>query len=199
MNTGDTWPGHFEARREFERLAGRFRWGEIPRPATPARSLDAELAKLREAGLHHLAGLVQSSCRAEADPTPDGFLFDPGPVSVSVSGSRILGLTGDEAMAYVAVHASGDCGLHGGKWHDLEISDEHKPSVAIRNQVTLISGAGLIRSRFPVYRPTVDGPGAASAPRDTARRRNQGEWIEIVSLIGPGASKTLVYTSVCGG
>lgn len=202
------WSSHFSGPKRFAELHAARRWGRHSHPAPEAEALADELRRLREAGFRHVARIVEASVEVAKTGRPDAHLFDLGEVLVSSRGATILALASEEVDGLLARHVAGDAGEHGKGWHELEIgpdvlaaNDRHP--IAIQNKATLRSGRGLIRSRYRAYRPDVDDlrhPAANQAHRhrnEGVRRRNEDETFEVVTLLGPGGPKTLVYTSLC--
>lgn len=165
-------------------ILGAIRMGVVL--AKPADQVRDEIDRLRGMGLHATADTLAKDRQANTRPLPEGAKFDPG-FNTDILGSnrsmRTLEMHPDELRDLLVRHAQGDHGLHAGR---------------ASNAQAIESGRGLVRSRYEVWRAVIDSP----KHQDThiipaGRRRNQGEWIEFVSLLSPGGPPfTIVIASL---
>lgn len=134
-------------------------------------------------GLNASADMLAKDHQPSARPLPEGAKFDPGfhtDILGSSRSTRTLEMHPDELRDLLVRHAQGDHGLHVG---------------LASNAAAIASGRGLVRSRYEVWRAGIDSP-VHIDHIPMRRRRNQGEWVEFISLLSPdGPPFTIVIAS----
>lgn len=173
------------------------------RPADPeGNALADELRRLREARFLFVADLVERSTKTNMPAAGEG-MFPPGDVHAAVFGTTLLMVKPEEVEALLARHTSGDSGMFGDDWSKITPSDAQRISpatfgVAVANAVALASGSGIIRSRYSLFDPVRDRPKPEDSNEAVSRRRRcEGEWLEIATLLQPNRpTVTLVFTAV---
>lgn len=182
-------PGRPEHTRVVNAVLSAVRCNVV-RPARPD-PIGTELAQLEAMGLHETAARLRSASPPAEPPTlPDGVWLDyeAHPVYGCGRSLQTICVVGADLDEYLVRHARGDHGAHG------------TGPVGEANARAIAAGEGLVRSRFETYRKGIDDPPKnASGQSVSQRRRNPGEWIEVLTAIAPGRPPfTLVATCVCG-
>jgi hypothetical protein len=163
----------------FNAILAAIRWVTVI-PADPDPVGD-QLRQLRGVSMHDIADAMSETLKyTPPTPTvPASAKFNPGfgsEVQCSATAARLLAIDQDEARAWLARHAAGDHGVIG-----------PDSAVGIRNAEAIRSGDGMVVSRFDVYRPDTDAPKHNDTVHlEPRRRRNRGEYVDVVSLLTPG-------------
>jgi hypothetical protein len=180
--------------------------------ALPRRLTEPELeaARLRQAGFA-LAAQQLEQVHPPAPPVmiqPEGSLFavNEEEVLVGLQGHRLLVIGEDEIRTFLNRHVMGDGGELGNAatvdWDDDKVFCPPLAGPRYESEAAIKTGFGLVRSRYGAYRPSIDGPSDECAidPRHAGtvhgRKRNVGDWFEVVTLLVPGQpTRTVVFTN----
>ena len=156
------------------------------RPDDPAR---LELELLGRLGLPLVASLVRASIPPPPEILDPAALFGLGPcIRISDVACKVHRVTPDEVLPLARLHCVGNFGIHGMLPTVKPDSDEEwvpeKWGQRFVNAAAIASGRGVIRSRYSIFRPTIDRPGyVPNGPMTHERPREENAWVEIATQL----------------